>query len=312
MERCPTPQGSVLGPILFLVFINDLLENIDSSGRLFADDAKIYRRIRSPQDGESLQIDLSKLQEWSKKWLLQFNKEKCKVMHIGKRNPGYEYLMEDTPLATTSEEKDLGVIVTPDLKQAVQVGKAAASANSVVGLLKKTYTYMDAEMFLPLYKALVRPKLEYCIQAWSPYAKRDIFKLEQVQRRATKLVPELAELTYEERLKHLNLTTLEERRTRGDMIQTFKILRGQDKVGDGHFLRLARRGNRPATRGHSLKLAKIRRKTTKRSKFFNSRVVNKWNSLTEHVISSKNVNMFKNRYDQNETRNKRRGTLYEH
>ncbi len=147
--------------------------------------------------------------------------------------------MGDTALATTKEEKDLGVHVTSDLKPAVQVAKAAASANSTVGMLKKTYTYMDAEMFLPLYKALVRPKLEYCIQAWSPFTRRDITVLEKVQRRATKLVPELANLPYEERLKRLQLTTLEERRTRGDMIQTYRILHGIDSVRDRYFLQLA-------------------------------------------------------------------------
>ena len=124
--------------------------------------------------------------------------------------------MGNTPLSTTQEEKDLGVYVTPNLKPTVQVAKAAASANAMVGMLRKTYTYLDAEMFLPLYKSLIRPRLEHCIQAWSPYTRRDINKLEQVQRRATKLVPELSQLSYEERLSRLGLTPLEERRTRGD------------------------------------------------------------------------------------------------
>ncbi len=85
------PQGSVLGPILFLIFINDLLDNIQATGKLFADDAKIYKRIKAPQDGESLQNDINRLLEWSNNWLLQFNQEKCKVMHLGKRNPGHDY-----------------------------------------------------------------------------------------------------------------------------------------------------------------------------------------------------------------------------
>ena len=85
------PQGSVLGPILFLIFINDLLENISSLGKLFADDAKIYRQIKSREDARILQEDLIKLQEWSRKWLLQFNEDKCKVMHFGKNNPKNQY-----------------------------------------------------------------------------------------------------------------------------------------------------------------------------------------------------------------------------
>ncbi len=195
------PQGSVLGPILFLVYVNDLMETVQSEGKLFADDTKIYRRIKTSQDGEILQDDLSKLQEWSRKWLLTFNEDKCKVMHVGRRYPGGQYHLGNTPLSPTTLEKDLGVHVTPDLKPATQVAKAAASANSMVGLLRRTYTCLDIDMFLPLYKSLIRPRLEHCIQAWSPYTRRDINKLEQVQRRATKMVPELAEQPYEERLR---------------------------------------------------------------------------------------------------------------
>ncbi len=105
-------QGSVLGPILFLVYINDLMETVQSEGKVFADDAKIYRRIKSPQDRQILQDDLSKLQEWSRKWFLTFNEDKCKVMHIGRRNPWGQYHMGNTPLSPTTLEKDLGVHVT--------------------------------------------------------------------------------------------------------------------------------------------------------------------------------------------------------
>lgn len=275
------PQGSVLGPVLFLVFINDLLESTHSKGKLFADDAKIYKRMKNEADGVTLQQDLDALQDWSRKWLLQFNEEKCKVMHIGRRNPRCQYHLGATPLEETIEEKDLGVIVTTNLRPSRQVCKAAASANSMLGLLRKTMTCLDPEMFLALYKALIRPRLEYCIQAWSPYTRGDIKKLEQVQRRATKLVPELAGYPYEERLSQLGLTTLEERRWRGDMIETYKILKGFDRVGDEDYLKLAPQGRHPGTRGHSLKLEKRRHRTQKRSKFFSSRVVDKWNSLPE-------------------------------
>ncbi len=108
--------------------------------------------------------------------------------------------------------------------------------------------------------------------------------------------------------------TLEERRVRGNMIETYNILKGFDKIGDNDkdFLKLAVRGHHLETRGHSLKLAKPRHRTSKRNKFFSSRIINKWNSLTEHVITSTSVNMFKNRYDQFETvRKQRRGTPYE-
>ncbi|KAK3875681.1 hypothetical protein Pcinc_019464 [Petrolisthes cinctipes] len=103
----------------------------ESKGKLFADDAKIYQRIKNADDGVDLQQDLDKLKEWSRKWLLQFNEEKCKVMHIGRNNPGYEYTLGPSLLEETVEEKDLGVIITNDLKLSRQMSKAAASANSI-------------------------------------------------------------------------------------------------------------------------------------------------------------------------------------
>lgn len=106
----------------------------------------------------------------------------------------------------------------------------AAKANSIVGRIRHTFTYMDCEMFMSLYPSLVRSQMEYSVQAWSPHYRRDIIKLEKVQRRATKIVPELRNLPYEERLKTLGLTTLEERRHRGDLIEVFKITHGFENV----------------------------------------------------------------------------------
>ena len=117
-----------------------------------------------------------------------------------------------------TEEKDLGVQMSYDLKWTSHITGAVKKANRMVGLIKHTFTYMNKEMFLVLYKTLVRPLLEYCPQVWSPYLNKDINILEKVQQRATKIVPELHNLPYEERLKQLKLYTLKERRLRGDMI----------------------------------------------------------------------------------------------
>ena len=222
------PQGSVLGPTLFLIYINDLLDGLQCDGKLFADDAKIFHNINSTEDRKKLQEDLDKLQHWSERWLLNFNRDKCKVMSFGARNPKYTYFMGGVQLVHSNQEKDLGVIVTPNLKPSTQVARAAASANSVLGRIKSTFSCLNEQTLPPLYKALVRPRMEFAIQAWCPYLKKDIQKLEKVQRRATKLVPSLSKLPYEERLEALGLTTLEQRRTRGDMIETFKILKGLD------------------------------------------------------------------------------------
>ena len=123
---------------------------------------------------------------------------------------GYQYLMNGAALERTVEEKDLGVYVTPDLKSSAHVARVAARANSVLGQIRNTFTYMDKEMFLALYLTMVRPLMEYAVQVWSPKFIKDSDKLEKVQRRATKLVPELRDLPYETRcgncLGHLSTT----------------------------------------------------------------------------------------------------------
>ncbi|XP_076049540.1 uncharacterized protein LOC143030270 [Oratosquilla oratoria] len=147
---------------------------------------------------------------------------------------------------------------------------------------------MDKEIFLALYPTLVRPHMGYAAQAWSPYKKKDINILEKVQRRATKLVPQLSELPYNERLDALGLTTLQERRTRGDMIEVFKMLNGYEDIDCSQFLQIEQR-ERYETRGHQWKLKKPRFRTTKRSNFFDARVVNKWNSLPGNVVNSSSI-----------------------
>ena len=215
------PQGSVIGPLLFLIYINDLLDDISSGGKLFADDAKIFRKIKDIRDRDILQEDLRKLQSWSSKWLLQFNEEKCKVMHISlrKTNPRFEYQMNDVPLTETAVEKDLGVYVSEDWQSSAHTAKAANKANQALGRIRRTLTSMNKTMFMKVYPSMVRSHLEYAAQAWSPRLRKDIVMLEKVQRRATKMIPECREMEYEQRLEYLGLTTLEERRRRGDLIQ---------------------------------------------------------------------------------------------
>ena len=130
-------------------------------------------------------------------------------------------------------------------------------------------TCFDPDMLFNLYKTLIRPLLEYCIQVWAPYNKGDIRRLEQVQQRATKLVPELSGLTYEQRLTQLDLTTREEPRVRGDMIETYKILKGFDTVGNGNFIKFAPIDRHLGTRGHSMKMSKSNHRITKKN-FFSS------------------------------------------
>ena len=168
------PHGSVLGPLLFLIYINDIDNTVCSNILKFADDTKSFRAVKTDEDVSKLQEDLNNLYDWFIEWLMLFNIEKCKVMHIGFNNRLYNYKMSDTILEEVKEERDLGVIVQDNLKWNKQCIKATHKANRVIGMIRRTFSDLNAEIVLPLYKSLVRPHLEYCIQAWRPYLKKDI------------------------------------------------------------------------------------------------------------------------------------------
>ena len=180
------PQGSVLEPILFLIYINDLDDDITSKLLNFADDTKVFRKIKGDADRQHLQDDLNKLIDWSEKWQMLFNFGKCKCLHTGHGNEDAQYTMGGTVLNTTLKEKDLWLTISADMKVSEQCGIAAAKGNQIFGLIRRNIVYKEKELIIPLYKTIIRPHLEYCIQAWRPYRKKDIDMLERVQRKATK------------------------------------------------------------------------------------------------------------------------------
>ncbi|CAM5143004.1 unnamed protein product [Natator depressus] len=224
------PQGSVVGPILFNLFINDLEKGVNSEVAKFADDTKLLKIVKTKADCEELQKDLTKLSDWATKWQMKFNVDECKVMHTGKNDPHYTYNMMGANLATTNQERELGVIVDSSLKMSTQCTAAVKKVNRMLGIIEKGIENTMENILLPLYKSIVRPHLEYCVQMWSPHLKKDILALEKVQRRATKMIRGLERVPYEERLKRLGLFSLEKRRLRGDMIEGYKIMSGVEKV----------------------------------------------------------------------------------
>ena len=288
------PQGSVLGPILFLIYINDLDDSITSNVLKFADDTKLFRKVNTDGDKQHLQNDLDRLVKWSEKWQMLFNFGKCKCLHTGHRNLNVNYKMGDTVLGTTVKEKDLGVTISADMKVSEQCGIAASMGNKILGLIRRNITYKGKKLIIPLYKAIVIPHLEYCIQAWRPYRKKDIDTLERIQRRATKMIPELRDLSYEERLKECGLTTLETRRLRGDQIEVFKILNGYENIDRNMFFSLKKDSS---TRGHEVKLVKDQCRLDIRKHSFSQRTINEWNKLSTDCVTASSVNMFKNKVD---------------
>ncbi len=271
------PQGSVLGPILFVIFINDLPECVSSEVFLFADDTKLFRDIETEEDVELIQHDLNNLFDWSVEWMLRFHPDKCKVLKIHnkwKDCDSHNYTMKKydgtiTTLDVVDMEKDIGVNIDNHLLFDKHIQIQVNKANQIVGIIRRTFSSLDHKSFSLLFKALVRPHLEYANSVWNPYKSKDIESIENVQRRATKMLPHMSDKSYEERLELLKLPTLKFRRLRGDMIETFKILNGiyDSKTTEGLFTM-----NRNTTRGHSMKVMKQRCKLDVRKYFFTNRV----------------------------------------
>ena len=182
-----------------------------------------------------------------------------------------EYKMRDAVLGRTTQEKDLGVTLSADMKVSEQCMIAASKRNQILGLIRGTIIYKKKQLIVPLYKAIVRPHLEYCIQAWRPYRKKDIDKLDRIQRRTTKIIPELRDLNYESHLLQRGLTTLETRRLRGDQIEVFKIVNGYEDVDRNMFFKL-KKGSR--TRGHKAALVREQCMLDTRKYSFSQRVIN--------------------------------------
>ena len=289
------PQGSVLGPILFLVYINDLDKGVESNMYKFADDTKLCRVIQTEEDAKVLKDDISKLYKWSQDWQMLFNVDKCTVMHMGKKNRKFRYEMNGIQLKEITEERDLGVLVHASATTSMQCAKAASKGNQVLGMIRRTMVSRDKDVILKLYKSLVRPHLEYCVQVWSPSLKRDIKIIEKVQRRATKMIKGMHCLSYDERLLRCRLTTLERRRIRGDLILTYNILNKHVNVNSDKFFTIASTNN---TRGHHQKIFKKRTGPMKQ-KFYSARVINAWNELREDTINSGTINDFKNKLSLN-------------
>ena len=292
------PQGSVLGPLLFVIYINDLPEQVNSTVYLFADDTKISNIIKDDASKECLQQDLNLLQSWSKTWLLKSHPQKCKHMHIGKKIDETTYKLGDHELEKTKVEKDIGVYVDCDLTFDTHISEKVKKANSMFGVIRRNFQYLDEKTFLPLYKSLVRTHLDYACSVWSPYKMKHIEQIESVQRRASKQLPGMAELTYPERLKKLKLPTLAYRRIRGDMIEMYKIMSNKYNKKACNFIQLSEEiGIRGGNRGNSKKVYQQHARTQLRKNSFRLRSANLWNNLPEKIISAETLNCFKNRFD---------------
>ena len=291
------PQGSVLGPLLFLIFINDL--DLDAARVAivvkFADNTKVAQPISTEEDRNSLQAALDGLVHWADLWGMAFNVAKCKVMHIGHGNPQYDYTMQNMPLSVTEEERDLGVVTSFRLKPGAQCAKAARTAQRVLGQIARAFHFCDGHVFVQLYTTYVRP--EFAVQAWSPWTVADKAVLEQVQKRAIRMISGLRSREYEDRLAELGLTTLEERRHQADMAMTYRIVTQKDDVDAAEWFTMAAQAARVTrTAADPLNVIVRHGRLDIRRNFFSVRVTEDWNRVPSAIKNLKTVGGFKNTY----------------
>jgi len=162
------PQGSVLGALFFLVYINDLDTGLINELLKFADDTKVFGKVTDGSDRESIQEVLNRLVNWADRWKMEFN-VKCKLMHVGRDKVNFKYTMKGNTLQETSLEKGLGVVISNDGKTLSQCQYVYNKAIRIKGMINRTIRYKERRIMVRLYKSLVRPHLEYCVSAWSGF-----------------------------------------------------------------------------------------------------------------------------------------------
>lgn len=274
------PQGSILGPLLFLIYVNDMPDGVKTTAKMFADDTKVYNDIKIVNDCELLQEDLNSLSHWSKKWLLCFNETKCVVLKI-KMSILYMYTLNGHVLEQVSSQKDLGITIHESLKPSEHIGNIVKRANQRAGLIRRCFTDLTKEKVTILYISLIRPILEYASTVWNPQLKKDIDLLEYTQRRCLRLSKEA-----------VTLPDLEDRRLFNDLCEVYKYTHDLYKNGLTDMFCFSENLH---LRGHSLRLRKSFSRTSTRKSFFSERVINEWNSLPEKIVSAPTPACFKER-----------------
>lgn len=287
------PQGSVLGPLLFLAYINDLPDNLNSKVRLFADDTAIYMSFSSPQQSMALQKDLKTLEIWEKDWDMEFNPLKCQVVHVTKRKHPIptQYYLHGVLLESVTSAKYLGVDISSDLSWDTHINKSTKKANQTLGFLRRNVKVKSEPLKSIAYQTLVRPQLEYSSEVWSPHSQTLINQLESVQRRAARWIKADYARTSSvtAMLESLNLRRLDLRRIDSRLSLLYKITNNLVAIPiEGFLIPLSRQSRHTHPLSYRLITA-----TTDYYKFsFFPRAVYHWNGLPAHIPTLPTIEQF--------------------
>ncbi len=297
--RSGVPQGSVLGPCLFLFYINDLPEGLRSEVRLFADDTVVYISVSLVQDAETLQRDLAKLEEWEKKWGMQFHPGKCQVIiFTRKRKPiRHTYMLHGQALENVKEAKYLGVTFQEDMKFTTHIDNISASANRSLGFIKRNLRINSTQLKTTAYKALVCPLLEYAPTVWDPHTQKGIKQVEKVQRRAARYVQNRYrnQSSPTDMINELRWITLEERRRQQRLNMMYKMTFGHVAVDTAQYL-IPKPPNTRSSRLNHAHSYVISQTNTDYQKFaFFPRTARDWNDLPSHIVGAETASAFRAR-----------------
>ena len=288
------PQGSVLGPLLFVIFINYLTHGISSSCKVFADDLKLYFPLRNPSNAISTaQNDIDIIYETALSWGLKLNVSKCSVLRCGPSNPDQLqrfYRIGGNVLPFVSFSPDLGITVDLSLKFHMHISQVVGKAAGLAANILRSTCNRQPEFMRELFITHVRPILDYSSCVWNTGYILDLKKLESVQRSWTRNVAGLEDSPYSERLRSLELYSIKGRLIRADILKVWKIFHGKSSILPDEIFSLSPLLN---TRGHGFKLSHERCRLAVRQKFFAVRVVQRWNSLPESLVSLDCIDSFK-------------------
>ena len=290
------PQGSVLGPNLFLIYINHVASNLTCSYKIFADDLKIYMKLdrNAPHaSAASLQEDINLLYSTAASWGLAMNFRKCAVLRFRRRfqvDDPFPYSLNNNLIPDVSAYRDLGVIIDSDLKFHDHCTSSAAKAAGVAHNFLKSTRCRSPDFMMHILKSHIRPILEYASPVWNSGYIQDLKRLEAVQRMWTRNILRLREREYGERLKELDLFSVQGRLLRADMIKCWKICHGACHITPDKLWDLNIDGR---TRGHRYKIRVCRGQVDARTRFFSHRVVRDWNGLPGWLVDENSLTQFK-------------------